>query len=137
MNEIAPGSWAYRPREYDDWGTVRTAFGAFVCQARFPYRDEAELGEHRANKTDPWKDAARLIAAAPEMLGALRNFVVQAGVLRGFESEVREVAGDKYWQCLIDASAQAEAAIARATSDDELLKLSKGQRAFVRQEGGK
>jgi hypothetical protein len=46
-----------------------------ICQARYPYYSEAELDEHRRNKTDPWEANARLIAAAPELLEALADIM--------------------------------------------------------------
>lgn len=73
-----PSRWLYRPDPYDDWGIVRAEADAegrrpVICQARYPYRNEEELNEHRRNKTDPWEASARLIAAAPEMLVDLRE----------------------------------------------------------------
>jgi hypothetical protein len=69
------GPWLYRPDEHDDWGTVRASPDgegrkAIICQARFPYADQDELAAHRYAGTDPWEGAARLIAAAPELLRA-------------------------------------------------------------------
>ena len=57
---------------------------------------------------------ANLIAAAPELYKALRGLAGNAGALRAFEHEIRAVAGNTNWQCLADAIAVADAAIAKA-----------------------
>ena len=53
--------------------------------------------------------------AAYDLLAALRNLAAQVGGLRAFEWEIREAAGNTNWQCVIDAVAQADTAIAKAT----------------------
>lgn len=62
-----PGPWVYSTDCHDDWGTVRTMDGSFVCQAKDPRVTVNDLHGHRAAKTDPWEANARLIAAAPAM----------------------------------------------------------------------
>lgn len=71
-----PGPWFYRPSEYDDWGTVRTAPDAegrmrHICQARNPDVDHEGYAEYRANGRDPFEANARLIAQAPTLLAHL------------------------------------------------------------------
>jgi hypothetical protein len=69
----AKGPYVYRPKPFDDWGTVRGRDGGewgpgIICQARDPDKlDAALLAEHRANKTDPWEDTARLLAASYDL----------------------------------------------------------------------
>jgi len=57
---------------------------------------------------------AHIIAAAREMLEALHKLAGNAGALRAFEFEIRAIAGHTNWQCLMDAVADADAAIAKA-----------------------
>jgi hypothetical protein len=44
-----------------------------VAQARGGTFEGEDLDEHRRNKTDPWEANARLIAAAPDLLAALKG----------------------------------------------------------------
>ena len=81
------GPWEYRPEEWDDWGIVRAAPDSegrrwIICQARYPYSTDDELAEHRRNKTDPWEGVARVIAAAPTLLGQLESAQVDLDFLR-------------------------------------------------------
>ena len=71
-----PGPWKYRPDKYDDWGVVKSADGYPVVQACLG-RWTSEFDTHRTNKTDPAEANARLISAAPELLAALENIVIQ------------------------------------------------------------
>lgn len=100
-----PGPW--------DWsGTPQYEGGGFHC-----YLLDAN-GRKIGALWGPNKEKianAHFICAAPELYEALRNIAAQAGALRAFEFEIREVAGNTNWQCLIDAIAQADAALAKAS----------------------
>jgi hypothetical protein len=68
-----PGPWAIRPNAFDDWGVVRAANGNLVAVARAgEHLTEDQYAEHRRVGTDPYGHNARLIAAAPDMLAALK-----------------------------------------------------------------
>lgn len=67
-----PGPWVYRPFKHDDWGFVRNGAGDLIARASGP-TTAAERNAHREAKTDPYKANARLIAAAPAMLEALKD----------------------------------------------------------------
>lgn len=80
-NKHTPGPWLYRPYQHDDWGVVRSTSEVegscpIVASARSGgYPTEEELAEHRCNQTDPYEANARLIAAAPDLLEALKSAV--------------------------------------------------------------
>lgn len=57
---------------------------------------------------------ARLIAAAPEMMEALRKLANEVGGLRAFESELRAELGNTNWAVLMLRLSEADAAIAKA-----------------------
>lgn len=61
------------------------------------------------------EDHARLIAAVPEMLKALRNLCAEVGGLRAFEGSVRAEIGNTNWSLLMQRLEQADAVIAKAT----------------------
>lgn len=84
-----PGPWRYRPLRHDDWGLIRgpeaddggprNGFGYIVARAYSgSFETVEELAAHRANNTDPAEANARLIAAAPDMLDALKAVAVEA-----------------------------------------------------------
>lgn len=71
-----PCEWRYRPDKYDDWGVVKGGDRFVICQARdHRYCSDEYLNECRRDGVDPWEANARLIAAAPDMLAALKEFV--------------------------------------------------------------
>jgi hypothetical protein len=103
LDEAAtPGPWAYRPEEYDDWGTVRGPKlptehfpeGLAACLARFRdhrFLDEAALSEHRTARTDPWEANARLVVALRnEALPTLAAQAAEIERLRGLLADERE-----------------------------------------------
>jgi len=57
---------------------------------------------------------ARLIAAAPDLLHALRCLASNAKCLRAFETDMRYSVGNTNYQCLMESVEQADAAIAKA-----------------------
>lgn len=66
-----PGPWFYS-KKYD-WGEVRTKDGALICQVRDTRRVEhSSLEVYRRNDTDPWKETASIVAAAPQLLAELK-----------------------------------------------------------------
>jgi hypothetical protein len=67
-----PGPWTYRPHKFDDWGLVRGYDDYPVAQASTCRADDAQKDMHRKYNTDPAEANARLIAAAPELLAALK-----------------------------------------------------------------
>lgn len=123
-----PGPWVYRTGLPYDWGWVTDARGDFIAQAKDPRaNDGATLAAHRAARTDPWAANARLIAAAPELLEALKDaltFVEEEAENRGaagaeysdYEREPRELADNL------------RAAIAKAEGRDEKPNPEGGER---------
>lgn len=73
--------------------------------------DRPDLIEAAAPETEA---RARLIAAAPDLLKALRFLTNEVGGLRGFEDGLREVIGNTNWECLMLRLNQADAAMAKA-----------------------
>lgn len=75
--KFTPGPWAYRPREFDDWGLVRGGPDGFpVAQARAGrMMIDGEDNEHRRKGTDPYGANAHLIAAAPDLFKALEDML--------------------------------------------------------------
>lgn len=78
LAEATARPWAYRSREYDDWGVVRGPNGFVVATAR-PGRvvDDLEFDAHRRAGTDPYGPNAVLIVAAVEWLPALLDIAEQ------------------------------------------------------------
>lgn len=88
-----PTPWAYRPQEYDDWGVIRTTVAnadgwhPVVAVARYVGEpSEADLNEHRRNKTDPsYANAAFIVHAVNNHAGlvdALREVQAFLGTVR-------------------------------------------------------
>ena len=74
--QTAQGPWYYKADD-SDWGFIRDSAGHLVAICKGG--TEAEWAEHRRNKTDPYKDNARLIAAAPDLFQALKDALPYIG----------------------------------------------------------
>lgn len=106
--EHTPGPWAAEPADmFGDHNIVRgdsdeaLAVAAVVSNMRPADQVEAN---------------ARLIAAAPDLLEALRSLVGNAGALAAFAYEIRQIAGNTNWQCLMDSIDKADAALRKASA---------------------
>jgi len=77
----AHAPWAYRPNEYDDWGTVRDRDGLVVVRASLGAYTTDELDAHRRAKTDPTEKTCLALIRAfnnhDELVTALRNLLKQ------------------------------------------------------------
>lgn len=58
VDESGEYGLVYRPRHYDDWGTIRFANGDLFGTVRLKMEDE-DLARHRRENTDPYENAAR------------------------------------------------------------------------------
>jgi hypothetical protein len=77
MNKIPPLPWKYRPDEYDDWGTIKSADGlptVKVCPGRWT----KDFDMHRKNNTDPGFDTAAFIVKACNNHAKLRELLEEA-----------------------------------------------------------
>ncbi len=116
----APGPWVYSLDQFDDWGTIRSADGLMVARLSVGRYSTDALNGHRRAKTDPTAADARLIAAAPELLAALKHFVTSAD----YEWEIPSSA-DEGW--IVDVLGHdlggsylnARDAISKATTPDD------------------
>ena len=69
MGEARNLPLSYRPEEYDDWGVIRFApddegRARYVLKVQLPTYDEAVLGQHRRNGTDPCEEFGRKVVTA-------------------------------------------------------------------------
>jgi len=73
--------WAYRPREFDDWGFIRDATGSLAACARGDKGVRSHDG-HRAAGTDPYGEYAAFIVKAVNshdaLVGHLRRVAIHA-----------------------------------------------------------
>lgn len=82
--------WAYRPKQYDDWGFIRCAPDAegreWIAAISHGGGRDDNLDEHRRNRTDPYEPHGRLIVEAvnalPTLLSALRSTAKEVDRLR-------------------------------------------------------
>jgi len=91
VSEHSPTPWAYRSQEGDDWGFIRTTVAndagwhPVVAVARYVGNPtDADLGEHRRNKTDPSFGNAEMIVRSVNNHDALVDAAREA--LRALES---------------------------------------------------
>lgn len=72
--------------------------GAGWCQQAYAIAQSVEVtGRATIEKL------AEHVLGYDELVAALRNLAGNVGALRAFEHEIREVAGNTNWQCLMDA----------------------------------
>lgn len=103
-----PGPWSFRTDgvtgdngiHADGTGIFAEAF-ADIRRAGEDARDEAHAN-------------ARLIAAAPELLAALKKLTAEMVGIGGFGPEIRELVGNTNWAVLTQRVQEAHAAIAKA-----------------------
>jgi len=76
MIEHTPTPWAYRPKEYDDWGFIRGPDGGVACIARGETSETHDA--HRAAGTDPYGPNALLIVKAVNNHDALVKALLRA-----------------------------------------------------------
>lgn len=117
MNEVkhTPGPWQVQAMEFSadhpDYGVayvIGENLGGLVGAA-LPWPTELDNGAFSRVEAN-----ARLIAAAPEMLEALRKLAAEVGGLRAFEAEMRAELGNTNWSVLMKRLADADATIAKA-----------------------
>jgi hypothetical protein len=106
MNKYTPGPWIWQPMQGDDMPKLFNANGTHIC----------DFGNDRTYYptagTPPDTEDARLIAAAPELLNALRAMLVAT------DSKETEAFEGHYATYLITvAIPRAIAAIAKATGE--------------------
>jgi hypothetical protein len=69
--KYTPGPWAQDDSDGADWGWIRDGEGRMVAVCGIP--EGADLIKHRRDGSDPTEANARLIAAAPDLLEALKR----------------------------------------------------------------
>ena len=74
-----------------------------------PYFEQATTKGCLCHKTDEQV----LREQVGDLVTALRRLAGNAGAFRAFEHEIRAVTGHTNWQCLMDAVADADAAVAK------------------------
>lgn len=115
MIKHTPGPWAWHWNKLsngDADGRVHTAYGNVLslgmasCIAVSP----------RYQTKEQWEADAALIAEAPALLEVLIKLSNEAAGWRGYEAELRQIAGNTNFACLMQRVDEARAAIAKATS---------------------
>lgn len=117
LEGVTPGPWAYRPWQYDDWGTVRAPQGnghdlaPFVANVRAGRQvSEDELLIHRQKRTDPYGANAEHIARCdPDTMRSIltellslrqshsTGVVVNAALVERFQSAYRDAGQKRNW----------------------------------------
>lgn len=69
-----PGPWTYNPMDVD-WGFIRDTEGQLIAITKDNRVNQDEMTKARHEKYDPYAANAQLIAAAPDLLKALRGMV--------------------------------------------------------------
>jgi hypothetical protein len=114
MMKHTPGPWEYVPSTEHHGPYVTSNFGSTICDCYVMSKPaEWSVGNGGDSKPVPFLGEmadpnARLIAAAPELLEALIDFVTAARNLRTADFS-------EYRQAFIEADERARAAIAKAT----------------------
>jgi hypothetical protein len=103
MSRHTPGPWGVTSRQGDWWDSVvflQDSRNLEICQC---FHDDSDLDECTAN--------ARLIAAAPDLLTALKEVL--------FIAEVSDRWGPEQTKDFLDATSKAESAIAKAEGENQ------------------
>jgi len=107
MKEIphTPGPWRWSVGNGYNSGVYVLRGDDEICEVF--YDCDTEALPDRAN--------AALIAAAPDLLEALRKLANEVGALKAFEADIRDFIGNSNWAVLMQRLADADEAISKAS----------------------
>ena len=101
LADASPQPWAYRPKEYDDWGMIRSPerhsdligpYQPIVARGHDSEATEEQQSAHRKAKTDPYGPNALLITDAVNALpGLLDTLDAQARRIEALEGALANV----------------------------------------------